>query len=45
MRQDVKEIRNLLKQDAKLKRDLTSFNQVSSPSFDGVAETVLKAAW
>ena len=41
MRQDVKEIRNLLKQDAKLKRDLTSFNQVSSPS---VAETVLKAA-
>ncbi|QDJ17479.1 hypothetical protein [Lactiplantibacillus plantarum] len=31
MRQDVKKIRNLLKQYAKLKRDLTAFNQVSSP--------------
>lgn len=37
MRQDVKKIRNLLKQYAKLKRDLTAFNQVSSPSFDGVS--------
>lgn len=37
MRQDVKKIRNLLKQYAKLKRDLTVFNQVSSPSFDGVS--------
>lgn len=37
MRQDVKKIRNLLKQYAKLERDLTAFNQVSSPSFDGVS--------
>ncbi|WP_165449986.1 hypothetical protein [Lactiplantibacillus mudanjiangensis] len=37
MRQDVKKIRNLLKQYAKLKRDLTAFNRVSSPSFDGVS--------
>ncbi|MCT4443875.1 hypothetical protein EFO98_09130 [Lactiplantibacillus argentoratensis] len=37
MRQDVKKIRNLLKQYAKLKRNLTDFNQVSSPSFDGVS--------
>ncbi|PKX52705.1 hypothetical protein BIS21_07645 [Lactiplantibacillus plantarum] len=37
MRQDVKKICNLLKQYAKLKRDLTTFNQVSSPSFDGVS--------
>ncbi|ETY72781.1 hypothetical protein LFAB_00230 [Lactiplantibacillus fabifermentans T30PCM01] len=37
MRQDVKKICNLLKQYAKLKRDLTAFNQVSSPSFDGVS--------
>ena len=37
MRQDVKKIRNLLKKYAKLKRDLTAFNQVSSPSFDGVS--------
>ncbi|WP_318767477.1 hypothetical protein [Lactiplantibacillus carotarum] len=37
MRQDVKKIRNLLKRYAKLKHDLTAFNQVSSPSFDGVA--------
>ncbi|MCK8472542.1 hypothetical protein [Lactiplantibacillus plantarum] len=37
MRQDVKKIRNLLKQYAKLKCDLTAFNQVSSPSFDGVS--------
>ncbi|WP_436670066.1 hypothetical protein [Lactiplantibacillus plantarum] len=28
---------HLLKQYAKLKRDLTTFNQVSSPSFDGVS--------
>ena len=37
MRQDVKKIRNLLKKYAKLKRDLTAFNQVSSPSLDGVS--------
>ncbi|MBO2728394.1 hypothetical protein GTP01_08720 [Lactiplantibacillus plantarum] len=37
MRQDVKKICNLLNQYAKLKRDLTAFNQVSSPSFDGVS--------
>ncbi|QRA38827.1 hypothetical protein JMO19_10910 [Lactiplantibacillus plantarum] len=37
MRQDVKKIRNLLKQYAKLKRDFTAFNQVSSPSLDGVS--------
>lgn len=37
MRQDVKKIRDLLKQYAKLKRDFTAFNQVSSPSFDGVS--------
>ncbi|WP_187343380.1 hypothetical protein [Lactiplantibacillus plantarum] len=37
MRQDVKKIRNLLKQYAKLKCDFTAFNQVSSPSFDGVS--------
>lgn len=37
MRQDVKKIRNLLKKYAELKRDLTAFNQVSSPSFDGVS--------
>lgn len=37
MRQNVKKIRNLLKKYAKLKRDLTAFNQVSSPSFDGVS--------
>ncbi|KZU59482.1 hypothetical protein [Lactiplantibacillus plantarum] len=37
MRQDVKKIRNLLKKYAKLKRDLTAYNQVSSPSFDGVS--------
>ncbi|MBU7462567.1 MULTISPECIES: hypothetical protein [Lactiplantibacillus] len=37
MRQDVKKIRNLLKKYAKLKRDLTAFNQVSSPSFDGAS--------
>ena len=37
MRQDVKKICNLLKQYAKLKCDLTAFNQVSSPSFDGVS--------
>ena len=36
MRQDIKKIRNLLKEYSKLKRDLTAFNQVSSPSFDGV---------
>ncbi|MCG0825007.1 prophage P2b protein 20 [Lactiplantibacillus plantarum] len=36
MRQDVQKICNLLKQYAKLKRDLTAYNQVSSPSFDGV---------
>ncbi len=39
MRQDVKKICNLLKQYAKLKHDLTTrfYNQVSSPSFDGVS--------
>lgn len=37
MRQDVQKICNLLKQYAKLKRDFTAFNQVSSPSFDGVS--------
>lgn len=37
MHQDVKKIRNLLKQYAKLKRDLATFNQVSSPSFDGIS--------
>ncbi|WP_033613712.1 hypothetical protein [Lactiplantibacillus fabifermentans] len=37
MRQDVNKIRNLLKKYAKLKRDLTAYNQVSSPSFDGVS--------
>ncbi|OAZ76693.1 hypothetical protein SRCM101060_00086 [Lactiplantibacillus plantarum] len=37
MRQDVKKIRNLLKKYAKLKRNLTAYNQVSSPSFDGVS--------
>ncbi|MBS0936874.1 hypothetical protein [Lactiplantibacillus plantarum] len=37
MRQDVKKICNLLKRYAKLKCDLTAFNQVSSPSFDGMS--------
>ncbi|ASL37917.1 prophage protein [Lactiplantibacillus plantarum] len=37
MHQDVKKIRNLLKQYSKLKRDLATFNQVSSPSFDGIS--------
>lgn len=35
MRQDIKKIRNLLKEYAKMKRDLVAFNQVSSPTFDG----------
>lgn len=35
MRQDIKKIRNLLKEYAKMKRDLAAFSQVSSPTFDG----------
>lgn len=31
MRQDIKKIRNLLKEYAKLKREIRTFNQVSSP--------------
>ena len=37
MNKNIKKIRNLLKEYAKLKQEIRTFNQVSSPSFDGVS--------
>lgn len=37
MREDIKKIRNLLKEYAKLKKELANFSQLASPAMDSVS--------
>lgn len=49
MREDIKKIRNLLKEYAKLKKELANFSQLASPAMDSVSchvhKMVLKIVW